>query len=176
MLQQLDARILRERAPPADRLRRRHRITRRSAHHDDVAFAAQRLDQPFRRQLSILDLAFGGDRCIVLADLACEIVASAVGYHGHAGRSRLARGFQDGGAAVELCDDDVILLRDQRFDVGNLLLRFELAVGVASFSDVLALRGFVLELGTGQVAPVIAAPTIRIRDLDRLGPQNLDIG
>ena len=30
--------------------------------------------------------------------------------------------------------------------------------------------GFVLELGAGEVAPVIAAPTIRIRDLDRPGP------
>jgi len=69
-----------------------------------------------------------------------------------------------------LCDDDVILLRDQAFDVGNLLLGFELAVGVACIRDVLAFRGFVFELGAGEMPPVIATPTIRIRDLDRPGP------
>jgi hypothetical protein len=39
-----------------------------------------------------------------------------------------------------------------------------------------ALRGFVLELGAGKVAPVIAAPPSEYATLIGLVPQNLDIG
>ena len=167
--QHLDARIFGEGRLPADDLRRRHRIARRAAEHDDGAFSVQRLRKPIGKLLSDLTLAFGDAIDVVLADDAGEIVADGVRHHGDAGRGGFARRFQNGRTGVEEGDDDVEFLRDQTFDVGDLLLRLEFAVGVARLGDIWALRGLVLELGASDVAPVIAAPTVRKRDLDRLG-------
>ena len=154
-------------------LRLGHRIARRAAEHDDVAFAAQRLDQPFGGLLADLALAFGGAVEIILADNAGEFVAGVVRHDRHAGAGRFARRLQNGRTAVEKRDNHVVLLRDQTLDVGDVLLRLELTVSVASFGDVLALRRLVFEFGASDVAPVIAAPSIGQRDLDRLGTAEL---
>src|SRR6185312_11380909 len=74
-LQHLDARMLGEYRAPAMRLCFGHRIARRAAEHDDVALAAQRLDQPFGGLLADFALAFGGAVEIVLADHARKFVA-----------------------------------------------------------------------------------------------------
>jgi hypothetical protein len=168
-LQHLDMGILREDGFPARDLRCRHRIARRPAEHDDVAFAIQRLNQPFGGLLSDLALAFGNAVDIVLADDAREIVAGFIGHHGDSRLGGFARRFQDQRTAVEERDDHVELLGKQALDVGNLLLRLEFTVGVARLGDVLAFRRLVLELGAGDMAPIVAAKTIGQRDLERLG-------
>ena len=65
--------------------------------------------------------------------------------------------------------DDIELLGDQALDVGDLLLSLELAVGVADFRDVGALGRLVLELRAGDLPPIVAAPTVGVGDLERLG-------
>ena len=149
------------------RLRFGHRIARRAAEHDDVTFAVERLDQPFRGLFADLGLAFGHAVDEVLAQSG-ETIAGGERNSRYARRGRFARRFRNRGAGVEEGDDDIKLLRDQAFDIGNLLLGLELAVGVADLGDVLALRCFILEFDALDVAPVVAAPTVRQRDLDRL--------
>ena len=136
---------------------------------DHVALAVQRLDHPLGKRLADTNLGFGYARKIIDADLAERSIAGGERDDCDAGVQRLAHHLELGHARVGKDDDDIEILRDQATNVGDLLLSLELAVRVADFLDVGALGRLLLELRAGDLAPIIAAPTVGVRNLEILG-------
>ena len=136
---------------------------------NDIALAAERLDHPLGKHPAKADLGLRHAHHIVGAHRAERRVAGGERDDRDAGVRRLPHHPELGDAGIGEDHDHVEILCDQAADVSDLLLRLELAVRVADFLDVRALGGLVLELGTRDLTPVIAAPAISIGDPDLLG-------